>query len=108
MYYTTNMSQYQEKKSCRAALYIFCFFMPKIILSKPPTIPCPLISTTFIKCLQSYFEQENPKIITQIAKTATKNRGGQKQLIRRPTAKVTPTTPLLKLHLLIISPPDIT
>lgn len=48
-----------------------------------------------------------PKIITQIASTATKNFGGQKQLISSPTAKVIATTPLLTflLHFLIFLPP---
>ena len=46
-------------------------------------------------------------MITQIASTATKNLGGQKQLIRRPTAKVTASIPLLKLQRLrILIPPQ--
>jgi hypothetical protein len=49
---------------------------------------------------------EQPSIITQTARTATKNLGGQKQLIKRPPANDIATNPLFKENLLrIIVPP---
>jgi hypothetical protein len=49
---------------------------------------------------------EQPSIITQTASTATKNRGGQKQLIKSPPANEIATKPLLKENLFrIIVPP---
>lgn len=49
------------------------------------------------------------RIITQILNTATKNLGGQKQLISNPNAKVNAMGPLLKLHRFRISfPPTLT
>ena len=49
-------------------------------------------------------------IITQIASTATKNLGGQKQLMRSPTAKVIAMAPLLDppQRFLIKSLPQVT
>ena len=40
---------------------------------------------------------DNPSIITQIASTATKNLGGQKQLTKSPTANAIAVSPLFKL-----------
>ena len=49
------------------------------------------------------------KMITQIANTATKNLGGQKQLMRSPTAKVIATAPLLgPQRFFIKTPPQVT
>ena len=80
--------------------------MPKIILKIPPKNLGLLINTTFTECTLSYLQAEIPSIITHIANTATKNLGGQKQLIRRPNAKVSANAPLPELHLLrILIPP---
>lgn len=47
-----------------------------------------------------------PSIITQTANTATKNLGGQKQLMSSPKAKVSANIPLLKLYgFRILHPP---
>ena len=50
------------------------------------------------------------KMITQIANTATKNLGGQKQLMRSPTEKVIAMAPLLvpPQRFLIKIPPQVT
>ena len=82
--------------------------MPKIILKIPPKNLGLLINTTFTEYTLSYLQAEIPSIITHIANTATKNLGGQKQLIRRPNAKVSAKAPLPELHLLrILIPPKI-
>ena len=86
--------------------YVASFFMPKIILKIPDKNLGLLKITTFIKSPRQFLAQATPSIITQIAKTATKNRGGQKQLTSNPTAKVTEIMPLLERpRLRIFIPP---
>lgn len=82
------------------SFYVFSFFMPKISLKKPLKILGLLKITTFIKSLRTYLAQK-PKIITQIASTATRKRVGQKQLTSKPTAKVIPIIPLFEHFFLI-------
>ena len=90
---------------------MFCFLIPKIILKIPLKNFGLFTSTTFIRkppisINYQQRQQEIPSIITQIASIATKNLGGQKQLIKRPNAKVSPIAPLLKLkHFRISFPP---
>ena len=89
---------------------MFCFLIPKIILKIPPKNFGLLTNTTFIQVPSAFKiyqqrQQEIPSIITQIASIATKNLGGQKQLISSPKAKVRPTAPLLTLKRLRISFP---
>ena len=84
----------------RFYFYVFSFFMPKISLKKPLKILGLLKITTFIKSLRTYLAQK-PKIITQIASTATRKRVGQKQLTSKPTAKVIPIIPLFEHFFLI-------
>lgn len=79
--------------------------MPKSTRSKPFKNLGPLKITTFIKYLRQHLVLEIPSIITQTASTATKNLGGQKQLINSPTANDTPIKPLLKQNRLRISYP---
>lgn len=99
-------------------IYVFCFFIPKIILKIPDKNLGLLTSTTFINaspfcrikliCFpvtargNQYLMQEIPSIITHSASTATKKRGGQKQLMSSPAAKVIATIPLLNPHLRIV------
>ena len=91
-------------------IYMFCFLIPKIILKIPPKNFGLLTNTTFIQVPSAFKiyqqrQQEIPSIITQIASIATKNLGGQKQLISSPKAKVRPKAPLLMLKRLRISFP---
>ena len=90
--------------------------MPKIILKIPLKSLGLLNSTTFTKRPpEKYYQHrplEKPSIITHIASTATRNFGGQKQLISKPQANVSPISPLLQLQpqplrLRIQHPPDI-
>ena len=86
-----------------------CFLIPKNILKIPLRNFGLFTKITFIKIPPNQIlEQEKPKIITQMAKTAIKKRGGQKQLIKSPKAKFIATRPLLNLHLRISLPPDTT
>ena len=82
------------------SFYVFSFFIPKIIRNMPLKNLGLLKITTFIISLQSHFAQK-PKTITQIARTATRKRVGQKQLTRSPSAKVIPTMPLFEHFFLI-------
>ena len=73
-----------------------------------------LNKTTFTKKTSRENNQhrlpEKPRIITHIASTATRNFGGQKQLMRSPQANVRPISPLLQpqpLCLRISHPSDI-
>ena len=50
--------------------------------------------------------QQKPNTIIQIANTAIKNFGGQKQLISNPSAKYIANPPPLNLFLRITLPPD--
>ena len=88
---------------------MFCFLIPKIILKIPLKNFGLFTNTTFIKIPPIIYyqqrQQEIPSIITQIASIATKNLGGQKQLISSPKAKVSPIAPLFKLKRLRISFP---
>ena len=77
-------------------LYVVCFLILKIILKIPLKNFGLLNNTTFIKCTPYlYLQQGKQSIITQIPKTPIKILGGQKQLIKRPIAKVIAKTPLL-------------
>lgn len=84
----------------RFSFYVFSFFIPKIIRNRPLKILGLLKITTFIKSLRIYLAQK-PRIITQIARTATRKRVGQKQLTSKPTAKVIPIIPLFEHFFLI-------
>ena len=90
-------------------IYMFCFLIPKIILKIPLKSFGLFTNTTFIKIPPIIYyqqrQQEIPSIITQTASIATKNLGGQKQLISKPKAKVSPIAPLLMLKRFRISFP---
>ena len=90
-------------------IYMFCFLIPKIILKIPLKNFGLFTNTTFIKIPPIIYyqqrQQEIPSIITQTASIATKNLGGQKQLISKPKAKVSPIAPLFKLKRFRISFP---
>lgn len=78
-------------------LSIFCFLIPKMVRKIPLKNLGLLNNTTFINTLRQHFALENPSIITQIASTPTNNLGGQKQLIKSPTAKTIAIIPLFVL-----------
>lgn len=85
---------------------IDCFFIPNNILKSGFKNLGPLKITTFIKYLRQHLVHEQPSTITQTASTATKNLGGQKQLIKSPPAKEIAIKPLLNVNLLrILLPP---
>ncbi len=85
---------------------IFCFLIPKNARKIPLKNLGLLNNTTFINTLRQHFVLEHPSIITQTASTATKNLGGQKQLIKSPPAKAIAVKPLLNLIFLrILFPP---
>ena len=80
--------------------------MPNIILKIEPKNLGLLTNITFIPyLLRCYLEQGRASIITQIASAATKNLGGQKQLINKPIAKTSASIPLPELQRLRISLP---
>ena len=87
---------------------------PKSTLKIPLKNLGLLNKTTFTKKTSRENNQhrlpEKPRIITHIASTATRNFGGQKQLMRSPQANVRPISPLLQpqpLCLRISHPSDI-
>ena len=93
-------------------IYMFCFLIPKIILKIPLKNFGLFTNITFINIPPIIYyqqrQQEIPSIITQIASIATKNLGGQKQLISKPKAKTIPIRPLfVLLHFLRIFIPPI-
>ena len=88
--------------------------IPKSTLKIPLKNLGLLNKTTFTKKTSRENNQhrppEKPRIITHIASTATRNFGGQKQLMRSPQANVRPISPLLQpqpLCLRISHPSDI-
>lgn len=88
--------------------------IPKSTLKIPLKNLGLLNKTTFTKKTSRENNQhrppEKPRIITHIASTATRNFGGQKQLMRSPQANVRPISPLLQpqpLRLRISHPSDI-
>ena len=80
-------------------------FIPKIIRKRPENTLGLLISTTFIISSENYLQHEIPSMITHTDKIATRNFGGQKQLIMRPNANVIAIIPLETFRFRIFHPP---